>query len=81
MIPMLKAYYHEHLFCSSWLAIAMFQEDYYNLLSIIGDDYEWLTLQHLMESSRFIRGSVRITCGWSWLTGLANMNSSITFFL
>jgi len=37
---MLKAYYHEHLFCSSWLAIAMFQEDYYNLLSIIGDDYE-----------------------------------------
>ena len=36
----LKAYYHEHLFCSSWLAIAMFQEDYYNLLSIIGDDYE-----------------------------------------
>tara|TARA_X000001382_G_scaffold95933_1_gene70328 strand:+ start:94 stop:207 length:114 start_codon:yes stop_codon:yes gene_type:complete len=37
---MLQAHSAEQLFCSSWLAIAMWQEDYYNLLSIIGDDYE-----------------------------------------
>ena len=30
----------EDFFCLSWLAIAMWTEEYYNLLSIIGDDYE-----------------------------------------
>jgi len=32
--------HHEALFCSSTLAIDMWSEDYYELLSIIGDDYE-----------------------------------------
>ena len=37
---MIQAYYWEHLFCSSYLATEMFADDYYTLLSIIGDDYE-----------------------------------------
>ena len=32
--------FHEGLFCSSTLAIDMWTEDYYELLSIIEDDYE-----------------------------------------
>jgi len=32
--------YHENLFCNCWLAVAMWTSDYYQLLSIIGDDYE-----------------------------------------
>lgn len=32
--------FHEDLFCSSWLAIEMWTADYYELLSMIADDYE-----------------------------------------
>jgi len=32
--------FHEGLFCNSTLAVDMWTEDYYELLSIIGDDYE-----------------------------------------
>ena len=32
--------FHEDLFCSSYLATEMWSDDYYKLLSVIGDDYE-----------------------------------------
>jgi len=32
--------FHEDLYCSSWLAIEMWTEHYYELLELIGDDYE-----------------------------------------
>ena len=35
-----KAYYWEQLFCASYLAVEMFPDSYYEMLSIIGDDYE-----------------------------------------
>ena len=35
-----KAYYWEQLFCASYLTVEMFPDSYYEMLSIIGDDYE-----------------------------------------
>jgi hypothetical protein len=32
--------FHENLFCDSYLATEMWNEDYYELLELIGDDYE-----------------------------------------
>ena len=32
--------FHENLYCNSSLAIEMWTEDYYELLELIGDDYE-----------------------------------------
>jgi len=62
--------FHEGLFCDSTLAIDMWTENYYELLSIIGDDYEW-TLNHstMITSSRmllcvgYITTVIRITNG------------------
>ena len=33
--------FHEDLFLRSTLSIDMWTEDYYELLELIGDDYEW----------------------------------------
>lgn len=35
-----RAHYWEQLFCASYLAVEMFPDSYYEMLSIIGDDYE-----------------------------------------
>ena len=32
--------FHEDLFLTNWLSTYMWSEDYYEFLSIIGDDYE-----------------------------------------
>lgn len=54
--------FHEDLFLRSSLSIDMWTEDYYELLELIGDDYEWTKQTSSLQSSGALAYLPRSRC-------------------